>query len=121
MNKKIKKKWVKALRSGEYVQGRQYLCVPKGEYDEFCCLGVLCDLIARDKDSKSPSWRRKRVFRYMADDLIVLAFGYKHDTPTEAFRRKVGLDKDEQDELIEMNDNQNRSFKEIADYIEVNL
>jgi hypothetical protein len=37
MNPELKKKWVKALRSGEYKQGRGYLA-NKGKY---CCLGVL--------------------------------------------------------------------------------
>jgi hypothetical protein len=34
------KKWVKALRSGEYKQGNMRL----RSGDEFCCLGVACDL-----------------------------------------------------------------------------
>jgi hypothetical protein len=37
----IKKKWLAALRSGEYVQGQSLLKTPDGNY---CCLGVLCDL-----------------------------------------------------------------------------
>lgn len=38
------KKWVAALRSGEYSQGRGRL--RKG--DTFCCLGVACDLYAKE-------------------------------------------------------------------------
>jgi hypothetical protein len=38
--KKMKDAWVKALRSGEYVQGQGRL--RKG--DDFFCLGVACDL-----------------------------------------------------------------------------
>lgn len=41
MNADIKAKWVAALRSGEYEQGRREL---KDEAKRFCCLGVLCDL-----------------------------------------------------------------------------
>jgi hypothetical protein len=40
----IKERWVEALRSGRYVQGKGKL--NKG--DKFCCLGVLCDLAERD-------------------------------------------------------------------------
>ncbi len=40
MNADIKAKWLEALRSGEYQQGRRQL--RKG--DTYCCLGVLCDL-----------------------------------------------------------------------------
>lgn len=35
-------KWSKALLSGEYVQGEKKLW--SKEQDEFCCLGVFCDL-----------------------------------------------------------------------------
>jgi hypothetical protein len=41
MNKRIKARWVKALRSGRYKQGRNMLRTDDGK---FCCLGVLCDL-----------------------------------------------------------------------------
>jgi len=44
MNPEIKKQWVDALRSGKYKQGRDYL---RNKRDEFCCLGVLCDLYAQ--------------------------------------------------------------------------
>lgn len=45
MNPEIKAKWVAALRSGEYKQGRDVL---RTEDDAYCCLGVLCDLAARE-------------------------------------------------------------------------
>ena len=44
MNKKIKKLWVDALRSGEYKQGKNQL---RNEKNEFCCLGVLCNIHAQ--------------------------------------------------------------------------
>lgn len=50
MNKRVKKKWLKALRSGEYEQGR-FRLLKRGDDqtpDKFCCLGVLCDLHARE-------------------------------------------------------------------------
>lgn len=40
MNQEIKNKWVAALRSGDYRQGKNAL--RKGEYH--CCLGVLCEI-----------------------------------------------------------------------------
>lgn len=45
MKKSIAKKWVKALRSGEYNQGNGHLVNvnPDGS-ERFCCLGVLCNL-----------------------------------------------------------------------------
>jgi hypothetical protein len=40
MKKSIAEKWVEALRSGYYKQGRGCLSVNK----KHCCLGVLCDI-----------------------------------------------------------------------------
>lgn len=44
MDQRVKTLWVTALRSGEYEQGRHTL--RKG--DQFCCLGVLCDLAVKE-------------------------------------------------------------------------
>ena len=44
MNTDIKKRWIDALNSGDYKQGQHGLNIG----DEFCCLGVLCDLAAAD-------------------------------------------------------------------------
>jgi hypothetical protein len=44
MDKVIKRRWVEALRSGKYKQGKNRL---NGK-DGFCCLGVLCDLAVED-------------------------------------------------------------------------
>ncbi len=46
MNKEIKQKWVEALRSGEYKQGKGTL---RTNNNLFCCLGVLCDILSPDK------------------------------------------------------------------------
>lgn len=44
MNKEVKDKWLTALRSGEYKQGQAYM---RTDHDEYCCLGVLCELAVR--------------------------------------------------------------------------
>lgn len=44
MNSNIKQQWVNALRSNEYSQGVGQL----QNTDGFCCLGVLCDLYAKE-------------------------------------------------------------------------
>lgn len=46
MNPAVKEKWLKALRGGDYTQGHHRLHDVKA--DAYCCLGVLCDLAARD-------------------------------------------------------------------------
>ena len=42
MKKEIKEKWLEALRSGKYQQGRMRL---RNSREEFCCLGVLVDIV----------------------------------------------------------------------------
>lgn len=55
MDKRVKKAWTDALRSGEYTQGQCWLrsrTISDGE-NRFCCLGVLCDLHSKETGS---SW-----------------------------------------------------------------
>ena len=131
MKKEIKKKWVKALRSGKYKQGRGEL----REEDRFCCLGVLCDL------SKLGEWeeynRMDHSFHYLiegqpyeedADGCLPNA-GYLPKPVAEwagmktvkgqlknnsRYTHKIG------NTLALLNDS-GKSFKEIADIIEKDL
>jgi hypothetical protein len=52
------RKWVTALESDKYKQGRQ--CLRFG--DQFCCLGVAADLSL--KDGVNGEWRRDGAFAY---------------------------------------------------------
>lgn len=52
MTKAQKKKWIEALRSGEYKQGKQML-YRNGRY---CCLGVGC-VVLRDKETSEIAGR----------------------------------------------------------------
>jgi len=45
MNPEVKTKWIAALVSGEYKQGEGVL---RDNENNFCCLGVLCDLAVKD-------------------------------------------------------------------------
>lgn len=58
MNKNAKK-WVRALRSGKYKQGRHQL----RSGDQFCCLGVACDLAVKAKVIPPPV-KDGRTFQY---------------------------------------------------------
>jgi hypothetical protein len=45
VNPEIKERWLEALRSGEYKQGRKLLSsVAEDGTVSYCCLGVLCEL-----------------------------------------------------------------------------
>ena len=57
MDKNIAMRWVKALRSKKYKQGRGFLCRVDGRGNcKYCCLGVLSELYQEDrtKNSKKP-------------------------------------------------------------------
>lgn len=96
MNKAIKKKWLKALRSGKYTQGFNQLRVGG---DQYCCLGVLEEIEAG------------RIHNATANQ------------PSRACLKRCGLDPDSQliDDLAFKNDKLMWSFKQIADWIEKNL
>lgn len=52
MDKRIKKRWIAALRSRKYKQGEGLLRQKgdtKKQVDRFCCLGVLCELAVKAK------------------------------------------------------------------------
>lgn len=44
MDQEFKAEWIAALRSGEYRQGVGALVRKKGGVEEFCCLGVACEI-----------------------------------------------------------------------------
>ena len=108
MNPEIKAKWVEALRSGRYRQGKSVLCRPSttGEL-HYCCLGVLGEemgLLSKQGHCDWKSWGAEG------------NLGSIPDNDAE----ELGLD-GKQSPLIGMNDREGKSFNEIADWIEVNL
>jgi hypothetical protein len=114
MKADIKKKWVAALRSGEYLQA--YSKLRSGA--RYCCLGVLCDLYA--KDTGRGSW--------IGDHFAVNTVHYNLALPREVqswaevhngvidcgtdtgFGEKVWA--------CTLNDMHKKSFAEIADIVE---
>lgn len=57
MNAEIKRKWVAALRSGEYRQAKDYLARTNddGQVVGYCCLGVLCEIAVQEEAIAPPS------------------------------------------------------------------
>lgn len=112
MNKRVKTRWVKALRSGKYKQGRHSLRNVEG--DTFCCLGVLCDLAVRSKVIKEG-----RV-TYLDPKRYTYGASSTGNIPPSV-EKWSGLDSYfDADLLIKMNDG-GESFELIADYVEENL
>lgn len=104
MNKWVKRKWLKALRSGEYQQGTRRLVSISQE--TYCCLGVLaCEMV--------PEFIRKKNSYEMAID-------GNYGTIPDDLATLWELTREEQGALTIKNDN-GYSFREIADWIEENL
>ena len=109
MNKSLKKKWTKALRSDEYVQGEGRLVMPCKDYDEFCCLGVLADTMGVEFEE---------IDGYSG---LVIAGTPCNTTLPKPLLEKAGLNFGEQSELIYLNDLDCLDFNRIADWIDENL
>lgn len=91
MDAELKRKWIEALRSGKYEQGRYEF---KNKDGRFCCLGVLC----RVADEPISGW----------------AGG------NWRFVNKATGSPNTSDLLARMNDG-GKTFPEIADWIEKNI
>lgn len=116
-------RWIEALRSGRYPQGRDRLCTKdavKGR--QYCCLGVAGDILVQDGDAV---WvdREYHSGPLLAMDGVTystdLGPGYEElDGPPPG--SKFGLDSHDIESLIVLNDVEKLSFAEIADHIEQN-
>jgi len=108
MNKSLKKKWTKKLRSGEYVQGRCRLVTPCKDYDKFCCLAVLADAMGVEFEENQYGG-------------LVIAGTRHNSTLPNSLLKKTGLSWREQAALMDLNDNERQNFNQIADWIDENL
>lgn len=109
MKPEIAKKWIAALRSGEYKQATGQLRVA----DAFCCLGVLCNLHAQEH----PALAAKQCSREV--------YFESEGTPPAIVRKWAGLNSPQgffngESSLAERND-QGASFETIAKIIEANV
>lgn len=105
MDKKLKSKWVKALRSGKYKQGFGML---KQRNDTahrlvYCCLGVLRELMPVEYQKLS-STNNGGGCTLHKSQLQLADISYKV-----------------QDTLVSKNDSYRSTFNDIADYIEEKL
>ena len=112
MNKKWAMKWAKALESGKYRKGREFLHKVDASYHhKYCCLGVLCELVGGCDVEKVDN-------NYYYDG----AMGF---LPV-AVKQEVGMDSlggyidSLRRDLADINDNDRKGFKEIAAIIRKN-
>jgi hypothetical protein len=114
MDKKLKAKWIKALRSGEYKQGKGVLRSGTGKDASYCCLGVLCDVAGKRVQEGQLYPTLKHQIEFGLYDKTELKHDlHLYDDSSVAVR------------LSEWNDGNHipkpKSFKWIATWIEKNL
>jgi len=115
---KIRRQWVRALRSGKYKQGRRYLRKEISGEDRFCCLGVLCELAVKAKVIPEPN-KVGSGYRYKYE-------GEAHTLPLRiqkwaGLTDEVGSFKNKKNgftSLVFKNDSYKFDFQQIADIIE---
>jgi len=115
MKAKLKKRWVKALRSGRYKQTRQTL---QNEAGANCCLGVLCRIARVPQELRG-------THLYFGGD------GYLNGNVelSDDLLEKFGMLQEQQKHLVVMNDGDADAgdgtgaftFGQIANWIEKNL
>lgn len=116
MNAEIKKKWLEALRSGKYRQGKNRLCIN----DSYCCMGVLLEILKDDLGlQKKEKCENSDIIityngesQYLPDEVVKAA-----ELPSHNPRVKFCYDYS----LAHLNDVQRLSFNQIADIIEEQL
>jgi hypothetical protein len=107
----FKTKWLEALRSGRYAQGRKQLKDGVG----FCCLGVAVDFHnGREAWTSGLSCAGYPPARALPEDVFMVLAGLGPDGWD-------GRETNIMTYLAEMNDIQHKSFLQIADWIEENL
>lgn len=119
MNPKVKTKWLKALRSGDFRKTTNVLKrFFKTVEPRYCCLGVLCE-ITKDEFPEAADHIKRRESE---------AYGISHPRSgtsmmamlSEKMREHTGINSDQQRKIATKNDN-GESFAHIADYIEKHL
>jgi len=128
MHQEIKAKWLEALRSGRYEQGKNELCFD----NQFCCLGVLCDIVDpqgwAEDDRGDPRTRLHHEERTVPSLELLDIVGISEDLTVPVEPEPVGDDGEPGlgytfvlGRLAVMNDHRGKSFEEIADWIEEKL
>lgn len=112
MKPDIKKRWVKALRSGKFKKGKEYLHRQVSGDHTYCCLGVLCEV--------ENARQTKRVRDFDPNITAYLVDGNEGSLTNKRLQR-YGLTHKIQDALINKNDGIGWSFNRIANWIEKHL
>ncbi len=112
MNKWVKRKWLRALKSGEYAKGVGSLC--RVELQEYCCLGVLAAEMV--PELFKPALGESRAAVINAND----PFDYDESYLPDDLATLWDMSRDEQHALAGINDRE-QTFDKVIEYIENNL
>ena len=118
--KEVFEHWIAALRSCQYKQTDGQLRA--GMSNKFCCVGVLCEL-AR-KDGAPAKWSVWGGFVYkeaLNNTPHIFTEKSEEGEMPEIYRKYLKLTVKEVENLYKMNDDQEKSFEEIANHIEQKL
>lgn len=106
--KRFKAKWLEALRSGKFKQGKHK--IHDREKDLYCCIGVACRLEHPRKD--------------FGPGGLISTSDTKNKVP-EILKGLINKDKEAYNPIVDkltlMNDEGGKSFVQIANWIEKNL
>ena len=123
MNPEIKQQWINALRSGEYEQSTQGCLHTANEFSAgYCCLGVLCDLYAKEHNKEWTKNHDTSNLYFEGEDQyppqsVVEWAGLPDKNPSIKFSGEIDDWEYEEPELAELNDD-GVPFNTIADFIE---
>lgn len=117
MNKRVKKKWIKALESGKYKQTTGKLKGKQG----YCCLGVLCDLHAKETGKKWEPTGSYNAPEYLGETgrlpfTVCKWAGIDDDTGSYIDKKT-----EKASSLVKKNDGKKCNFKAIAKIIKENF
>jgi len=113
------KRWIKALRSGEYKQAHGRLRRWRNGEESFCCLGVLADIEL--EGTWATAFTDTSVLVLDDGTEVDSLLGPVHDNSRRAVDSLSWLSREMREELVTRNDRLRRSFKRIADFIEKEL
>lgn len=106
MNQEFKKEWIEALRSGEYIQGKNVLKrLEDNVIVTHCCLGVACELLKYKLELKEEVESGTSIFNGVYEYL-----------PTKV-AEFIDIALEQQENLAWMND-EDYSFEQIATELE---
>ena len=110
MHKEPKQKWIDALNSGDYEQGKYYLCSKVGsDTTEWCCLGVLTDLYQQETNNK--------LLSFVDNTVGAVVYGDSSTHISNEVLEWSGLTIEQACVCTKLNDGYNMSFSDIADVI----